>query len=68
MRGSNPVDVQLLVAWCEQARDPDAHVISWLEHGAPLGMECPIPESPIISKCTGRRSCGSLLAVRTGVD
>ncbi|CAE7831161.1 unnamed protein product [Symbiodinium sp. CCMP2592] len=38
-----PVNVALLEAWTQLAKDPDQAVIEWLKYGAPLGANMGIP-------------------------
>ena len=43
MNSASPLRYLLLRAISEEAGDPDKHVTTWLEHGAPLGIEQEIP-------------------------
>ena len=40
---TSPLDAQLLAAWVRRSGDPDVFVPQWVEEGAPLGIERPIP-------------------------
>ena len=41
------VDVNLMRAWTVTAGDPDLQVVSWLENGAPAGLDMDIPQCGI---------------------
>ena len=44
---TSPLDPQLIAAWVRRSGDPDVHVPQWVEEGAPLGIELPIPTAGI---------------------
>ena len=44
---STPVRSALLIAWAEQAQDPDVTAARWFEEGAPGGLDAALPPSGV---------------------
>ena len=60
---TSPISPSVIRGWCRVSGDPDCILASWLEQGAPIGIEKPIETSGIYPQVDG--SCWTAKALRT---